>query len=216
MYFDLSTAKSVLCIGAHADDIEIGCGGTMLGLLSGNPDLRVDWVVMGCNPQRKAEALAAFEAWCQGRQNCFVHLFDFEDTLFPAQIVEIKRAMHGLAESINPDVIFTHRREDFHQDHRTLSEVTWNTFRSHLILEYEIPKYDGDLGNPNVFVPLSAQQASQKTDLLLNHFPSQQGKPWFNREMFNAIMRLRGMESKSASGLAEAFHARKIWLATQG
>ncbi len=212
MYFDLSTAKSVLCIGAHPDDIEIGCGGTILSLLSNNPELRVDWVVLGCNPQRKKEAQEAFGTWCKGSQNCIVHLFEFEDTLFPSQLVGIKRSLHKLAESMNPDLIFTHRREDFHQDHRTVSEVTWNAFRSHLILEYEIPKYEGDLGNPNVFVPLSTNLAMEKADLLMKHFPSQRIKTWFDRDMFQAIMRLRGMESKSPSGFAEAFHARKIWL----
>lgn len=214
MHFDLSVVKSVLCIGAHPDDIEIGCGGTILSLLSRIPDLRVDWAVFSSNSQRKAEALQAFHAWCGGNTNCVPHLFDFEDTLFPSQIVAIKKEMHRLSERVQPDIIFTHRREDLHQDHRTLAEVSWNTFRSHLILEYEIPKYEGDLGNPNVFAPLSAAHASQKIDLLLNHFASQQGKPWFDRETFQAIMRLRGVESKSASGFAEAFHGRKIWLAT--
>jgi len=202
----------VLCIGAHPDDIEIGCGGTVLGLLENNPHLKLDWVVMGCNALRKAEAQAAFEAWTNGRENCFAHLFEFEDTLFPSQIVEIKRAMHKLSESIQPDIIFTHRREDFHQDHRTLAEVTWNTFRGHLILEYEIAKYEGDLGNPNVFVPLTNEIATKKTEMLMNIFATQQTKPWYSRETFEAMMRLRGVESKSASGFAEAFHGRKIWL----
>jgi len=202
----------VLCIGAHPDDIEIGCGGTVLGLLANNHSLKLDWVVMGCNALRKAEAQAAFEAWTNGRENCFAHLFEFEDTLFPSQIVEIKRAMHKLSESIQPDIIFTHRREDFHQDHRTLAEVTWNTFRGHLILEYEIAKYEGDLGNPNVFVPLTNEIATKKTEMLMNIFATQQTKPWYSRETFEAMMRLRGVESKSASGFAEAFHGRKIWL----
>ena len=214
LYFNLSTARSVLCIGAHPDDIEIGCGGTILSLLASNPNLRLDWVVMGCNPERKTEALDAFQAWCQGHETRFVHIFEFTDTFFPSQIAEIKRAMHSLADTIQPDIIFTHRREDLHQDHRTLSEVTWNTFRKHLILEYEIPKYEGDLGNPNVFVPLTTELAQQKIDLLMRHFPSQQDKPWFVRPTFESIMRIRGIESKSASGLAEAFHGRKIWLAT--
>ena len=214
MYFDLSAAKSVLCIGAHPDDIEIGCGGTILSLLAKNPSLRVDWAVFGCNTQRTTEARDAFQAWSKGSVNCEAHLFAFEDTLFPSQIVEIKRAMHNISQTVRPDIVFTHRREDLHQDHRTLAEVTWNTFRHHLILEYEIPKYEGDLGNPNVFAPLSAEHASKKVDLLLNHFASQQGKPWFDRETFQAIMRLRGVECKSESGFAEAFHGRKVRLST--
>ncbi len=212
MFFDLSKANSILCIGAHPDDIEIGCGGTVLALLDNNPDLRLDWVVLGCNQLRKAEAQAAFEAWTNGRANCVSHFYDFEDTLFPSQIVDIKRAMHKLSESIHPDVIFTHRREDYHQDHRTLAEVTWNTFRGHLILEYEIAKYEGDLGNPNVFVSLTDEIALKKTEMLMNLFPTQQTKPWYNSGAFQSIMRLRGIEAKSASGFAEAFHGRKIWL----
>ena len=212
MFFDLSKAKSILCIGAHPDDIEIGCGGTVLALLDSNPDLKLDWVVFGCNQLRKAEAQAAFEAWTNRRANCVPHFYDFEDTLFPSQIVEIKRAMHKLSESIHPDVIFTHRREDYHQDHRTLAEVTWNTFRGHLILEYEIAKYEGDLGNPNVFVSLTDEIALKKTEMLMNLFPTQQTKPWYNSGAFQSIMRLRGIEAKSASGFAEAFHGRKIWL----
>jgi LmbE family N-acetylglucosaminyl deacetylase len=212
MFFNLSNAKSVLCIGAHPDDIEIGCGGTLLAILESNPNLRLDWVVMGCNESRKAEAQSAFKAWTNGRENCFSHLFDFEDTFFPSQIVEIKRAMHNLSTSMQPDIVFTHRREDFHQDHRKLAEVTWNTFRGHLILEYEIPKYEGDLGNPNVFVPLSNDMATRKSELLMNHFPSQHTKPWYRKETFEAIMRLRGVEAKSTSGYAEAFHGRKLWL----
>ena len=212
MFFDFSKTKSVLCIGAHPDDIEIGCGGTVLALLENNPDLKLDWVVLGCNELRKVEAQAAFESWTNRRDNCALHLFDFEDTLFPSQIVDIKRAMHKLSESIQPDIIFTHRREDFHQDHRTLAEVTWNTFRGHLILEYEIAKFEGDLGNPNVFVSLTDKIALKKTEMLMNLFPTQQTKPWYSSETFQAIMRLRGMEAKSASGFAEAFHGRKIWL----
>lgn len=212
MFFDVSKARSVLCIGAHPDDIEIGCGGTLLALLASNPELKLDWVVMGCNELRKAEAQAAFESWTKGCTNCRSHLFEFEDTLFPSQIVDIKKAMHKLSETIQPDLVFTHRREDFHQDHRTLAEVTWNTFRSHLILEYEIAKYEGDLGNPNVFVPLSNEIAIKKSEMLMKHFPTQQTKPWYSSQTFEAIMRLRGVESKSDSGFAEAFHGRKLWL----
>ena len=214
MFFNLAASQSVLCIGAHPDDIEIGCGGTILGLLKNNPSLRLDWAVMGCNAKRNVEAQEAFRVWCDGHANCQLHLFDFEDTLFPSQIAEIKKAIGKLSETISPDLIFTHRREDLHQDHRTLAEVTWNTFRQHFILEYEIPKYDGDLGNPNVFVPLGFEIAKQKVDLLMTHFASQQHKPWYRKETFEAIMRIRGVESKAESGFAEAFHGRKMWFST--
>ena len=159
---------------------------------------------MGCNAERNVEAREAFQAWTDGHANCRVHLFDFADTLFPSRINEIKQALHKLAETVRPDLIFTHRREDQHQDHRTVAEVTWNTFRQNLILEYEIPKYEGDLGNPNVFVPLASEIANQKSDLLMEHFPSQQSKPWYSKETFEAMMRIRGLESKAESGFAEA------------
>ena len=216
LFFNLAALQSVLCIGAHPDDIEIGCGGTLLSLLKNNPRLRLDWVVMGCNAERNVEANEAFQAWSDGRDNCHIHLFDFEDTLFPSHITDIRKELHKLSGTINPDLIFTHRREDLHQDHRTLAEVTWNAFRQHLILEYEIPKYEGDLGNPNVFMPLDREIAEQKVALLMTHFPSQQLKPWYRKETFEAIMRIRGLESKAESGFAEAFHGRKILLATDG
>ncbi|MEQ1826358.1 MAG: PIG-L deacetylase family protein [Pirellula sp.] len=212
MFFDLSGVRALVCIGAHPDDIEIGCGGTILSLLETNPEIRIDWVVVGCNGPRKQEAIEAFHGWCRNATNCSVHTFEFQDTLFPSQQVEIKRAIHAIAESSNPDIVFTHRLEDRHQDHRTLSELTWNAFRNHLILEYEIPKYEGDLGNPNVFIPLADKVAHKKIDLLTRFFPSQHGKPWFDAETFRALMHIRGVESKSASGYSEAFHARKIWL----
>jgi LmbE family N-acetylglucosaminyl deacetylase len=214
MHFELMRARSVLCLGAHPDDIEIGCGGTLLSMLKANPDLKVDWAVFSCNGPRLQEAKGAFQAWCQGAKNCSLHLFEFHDTMFPSQWPEIKQAVHTLGNSLQPDLIFTHRREDVHQDHRTLCEVTWNAFRNHTILEYEIPKYEGDLGNPNVYVPLTSEIASSKVELLLRLFNSQQDKPWYDAETFRALMRIRGVESKAESGFSEAFHARKIWLST--
>jgi LmbE family N-acetylglucosaminyl deacetylase len=212
MYFDLSHVQSLLCIGAHPDDIEIGCGGTLLTMFESNPEIQVDWVVVGCNGSRKQEALNAFRAYCGDARNCRVHLFEFEDTLFPSQQIEIKAAIHQLTKQCDPDLVFTHRREDLHQDHRVLAELTWNAFRNHCILEYEIPKYEGDLGQPNVFVPLEAYLVRRKVDLLWQSFPTQRDKPWFDEETFRSLMRIRGIESKSPSGYAEAFHGRKILL----
>jgi LmbE family N-acetylglucosaminyl deacetylase len=202
--------QSVLCIGAHPDDIEIGCGGTMLELASKNPDLRMDWIVFGCTPAREIEARSSFHRWFGNSPSRTIHTHFFSDTLFPSQRSEIKEQFRLHASNISPDVIFTHRREDLHQDHRLLAELTWQTFRSHLILEYEIPKYEGDLGNPNVFFPLKAETVQTKIQYLLDEFPTQREKPWFDRETFQAMMRIRGLESRAESGFAEAFHARKI------
>jgi LmbE family N-acetylglucosaminyl deacetylase len=210
--FDLGKVGTVLCIGAHPDDIEIGCGATILHMLERNPELSVHWLVVGCSMDRKTEALDAFHAWCGKRPTCKAYLLEFEDTLFPSMHVEIKRAIHELSATVNPDLIFTHRREDLHQDHRTLAEITWNAFRNHLILEYEIVKYDGDLGNPNLFVPISKETAERKLELLSSLFFTQQSKPWYSSGTFEAIMKIRGVEAKSESGFAEAFHARKLWL----
>jgi LmbE family N-acetylglucosaminyl deacetylase len=181
--------------------------------LARNPKLRLDWIVVGCNEQRLAEAKCAAAAWC-GEADVTIHAWEFQDTLFPSQMASIKESIHALSKSIQPDIVFTHRREDLHQDHRTLAEITWNAFRDHLILEYEIPKYEGDLGNPNTFMPLSKDVAERKMDLLMHLFPSQQNKPWYGRETFRAMMILRGLECKSPSGYAEAFHARKVLLGT--
>jgi LmbE family N-acetylglucosaminyl deacetylase len=207
---ELSNLQSVLCLGAHPDDIEIGCGGTLLELVSQNPNLKVDWVVFGCNAVRETEARASFRRWFGKSPSYKIHTHFFHDTLFPSQQSEIKEQFRQLSSSISPDVIFTHRREDVHQDHRLLAELTWQTFRSHLILEYEIPKYEGDLGNPNVFFPLKAETVQTKIQYLLDEFPTQREKPWFDRETFQAMMRIRGLESRAESGFAEAFHARKI------
>ncbi len=212
LQLSLSQAKAVLCLGAHADDIEIGCGGTLLTLLNARPELSVDWVVFSTTPERRQEALQSFQVWCGSFPNCKLHTFAFEDTLFPVQLREIKGTVAKLAKEVSPDLIFTHRLEDAHQDHRTIAEVTWNAFRDHLILEYEIPKYEGDLGRPNVYMPIDSMLAERKLSLLMGEFESQREKVWYEAATFRSLMQLRSIECRSPSGYAEAFHARKICL----
>lgn len=203
--------NSVLCLGAHSDDLEIGCGGTILRLLERFPGVKVHWVVLGTEGGRREEAQASAERLLAGAGHD-IRLCEFEDRYFPAQASEIKRVFDGLGRSVAPDLIFTHYRDDQHQDHRVVADLTWNTFRNHPILEYEIPKYEGDLGHPNLFVELPRPTCQAKIAHLLRAFPSQTAKYWFSEETFWATLRLRGIECRSASGYAEAFHARKIVL----
>jgi LmbE family N-acetylglucosaminyl deacetylase len=204
--------RTVLCLGAHADDLEIGCGGTLLRLLQSEPGITVHWVVFSAERDRRHEAIGSAEAMLACAASRDITICEFEDRYFPAQTMAIKQVFDGLGRSLSPDLIFTHYREDLHQDHRTLAELTWNTFRNHHILEYEIPKYEGDLGRPNVFVELSQPLCRAKIDHVLRAFPSQAGKYWFSDETFWAMLRLRGIECRSASGYAEAFHGRKLLL----
>jgi LmbE family N-acetylglucosaminyl deacetylase len=197
---------SVLAIGAHSDDIEIGCGGTLLRLASEVRTLDLTWVVLSAPGERADEAQAGANAF--GATTVAIH--DFEDAFF-SYTREVKDYFETL-KPVEPDLVLTHHGSDLHQDHRLVAELTWNTFRDHLVLEYEIPKYDGDLGRPNVFVPLAEELARRKVDALLSSFPSQAGKPWFDESLFRALLRLRGMECRSPSGLAEAFYARKLVL----
>jgi LmbE family N-acetylglucosaminyl deacetylase len=199
----------VLCLGAHSDDIEIGCGGTLLYLSSILPLLRFHWVVFSASGVRREEAAKAAELFTSG---CYKEtvLKDCRDGFLPYCGAKVKEFFEQMKSQVNPGLIFTHWHGDAHQDHRLLAELTWNTFRDHLILEYEIPKYDGDMGRPNVFLPLEATFCERKVDYLLEVFQSQRSKPWFDRETFRGLMRIRGMESNSPSGYAEAFHARKI------
>ncbi len=200
---------TVLCLGAHCDDIEIGCGGALLHLKAAVSRLRFHWVVFsatGARAQEAATAAGLFTAGCEHK----VVLKGYRDGFLPYSGGEVKNSFEDLKAQVNPDLIFTHWSGDAHQDHRLISELTWNTFRNHLILEYEVPKYDGDLGRPNVFVPLDAPCFETKLDYLFQAFASQQGKRWFDRQTFLGLMRLRGMESNSPSGYAEAFHARKL------
>ena len=198
---------SVLAIGAHADDIELGCGGTLLHLAREVPRLELAWVVLSASGERRAEAEAGARAFGATE----VEIEDFEDAFFKYG-PEVKRHFEALKGRLRPDVVLTHHGSDLHQDHRLVAELTWNTFRDQLVLEYEIPKYDGDLGAPNAFVPLDEELAARKVEALLASFPSQASKPWFDESLFRALLRLRGMECRSPSGLAEAFYARKLVL----
>ena len=198
----------VLCIGAHADDIEIGCGGTLLQLAREQPELSCDWVVFSATPQRAEEARASARRFLRGVRTCRITVLSFEDGFFPYQGAEIKRYFENLKPS-QPDLIFTHYHQDRHQDHRLLSDLTWNTFRDHFILEYEIPKYDGDLGQPNSYVHLDAADCDAKIETLLSCFASQRSKHWFTADTFQALMRLRGLEAASPTRFAEGFYVRK-------
>ena len=205
---DASAASRVLALGAHCDDIEIGCGGTLLRLLAERPRLEVRWVVFSSTPARAAEAKASAAAFLQGTRSEVV-VRDYRDGFLPYAGGAVKDEFEALKRDFAPDLVFTHYRDDRHQDHRLVSELTWNTWRNHLILEYEIPKYDGDFGSPNVFAPLPAAVMERKVELLLKHFPSQAGKPWFTPDLFRAVARIRGMESVAPDTLAEGFYCRK-------
>jgi LmbE family N-acetylglucosaminyl deacetylase len=201
---------SVLCLGAHSDDIEIGAGGTLLTLLGHEHELHVSWCVLSGSESRRAEAEASARDFLHGAASQRVQLLQFQDGFFPAQICEIKTWFEQLKESVKPDLILTHRRDDLHQDHREVSRHTWNTFRDHLILEYEIPKWDGDLGQPNLYVPLTKAVLQRKIELLTVHFGTQRAKDWFDPNVFHGLARLRGMECRAPQYVAEAFFARKI------
>lgn len=200
---------TVLCLGAHCDDIEIGCGGSLLHLKAAFPRLKFHWVVFSAAGLRGEEATKAAELFTAGCDKEIV-LKDFRDGFLPYSGGKVKDFFEEMKGHVNPDLIFTHWHGDAHQDHRLLSELTWNTFRNHLILEYEIPKYDGDMGRPNLFVSLESPLCENKVDYLFEAFDSQRTKQWFDRQTFLGLMRIRGMESNSPSGYAEAFHARKV------
>lgn len=202
----------VLALGAHADDIEIGCSGTVMRLLDERPGTAVTWVVMSAPDGRSQEAENSAKAILAPALEQTIVIKDFRDGYFPYAGGSIKDLFEDLQGTCSPDVIFTHRTEDLHQDHRLIAELTWQTFRDHLILEYEVPKYDGDFGNPNVFSAISEQLSRRKMDHLMTHFPSQGHRRWFTEETFLSILRLRGMESASPTGYAEAFSCRKIVL----
>lgn len=204
----LKNAKRLLFLGAHSDDIEIGCGGTILRLTKSNPELEVIWVVFGADGNRRREARLSAQLFLKDAGRSRIVLKRFRTSFFPAQEELIKKSFETLKRSFNPDIVFTHYREDRHQDHRLLSNLTWNTFRNHFILEYEIPKYDGDLGIPNLFVPLDQAVCRRKVQHLCRIFGTQKSKHWFSEDTFLALMRLRGVES--ASRYAEAFHCRKM------
>jgi LmbE family N-acetylglucosaminyl deacetylase len=210
----LSSLSRVLCLGAHCDDIEIGCAGTLLMLRRLNPDVSIRMVVFSGAAERVEEARKSVEALCGDSNGFNLTVKGFRDSYFPFQGQEIKECFGELCAEPDPELIFTHYRNDLHQDHRLVSELTWNTFRDHCILEYEIPKYDGDLGVPNVFVHLDERTCDQKIAHICRSFPTQLTKPWFSPETFRATLRLRGIESRSPYGYAEGFYGRKLILAS--
>lgn len=200
----------VLCVGAHCDDIEIGCGGTLLALQQHHPRVRVHWLVLTSDARRRAEAMRSIDAYLQPAARGEVRVHDLPDGRLPACFDTVKEHFEDLRAAVSPHLVFTHHGGDRHQDHALLNEVTWQTFRDHMIWEYEIPKYDGDLSTPNVYVPLPSGLAKRKTKIIMGAFPSQRGKTWFRSENLLALMRLRGLECRSESGFAEAFHCRKL------
>jgi LmbE family N-acetylglucosaminyl deacetylase len=200
----------ILCLGAHSDDIEIGCGGTLLKLIDLYPDLHIHWVVMGASGNREQEASNSAFSVLESVIHKKVIVRGFRDGFFPYHGSEIKECFEELKFEISPDLILTHYRDDRHQDHRLISDLTWNTFRDHLIWEYEIPKYDGDLSSPNLFVHLSEEICRKKVDNLFTNFESQSNKGWFTEDVFLSILRIRGMESNSPSKYAEGFYCRKM------
>jgi len=211
--FDLDArTPSILLLGAHCDDIEIGCGGTVMQLVRQFSSARFTWVTLSSDGQRAAETRAAAARLLEGARNAEVRVEQFRGSYFPYDGAAIKDYFEGLKQ-FAPDLIFTHYRDDLHQDHRITNELTWNTFRDHLILEYEIPKFDGDLGKPNVFVSLTRAELGRKCDILSECFPSQASRTWFTSETFEAIARLRGIECNAPEGYAEAFYGRKFTIA---
>lgn len=202
--------KEFLFIGAHCDDIEIGCGGVVLRLIKEYPKAFFRWIVLSSTEQRAAEALISSDLFLAATSNKEVLINNFRNGYLPYIGAEIKDYFERIKKTVNPDVIFTHYGQDYHQDHRILSELTWNTFRNHFILEYEIPKYDGGLNSPNIFFPLTQSESQKKVDILLQCFTSERSsKNWFTKETFQGLMRLRGVECNAPSGYAEAFYCRK-------
>jgi LmbE family N-acetylglucosaminyl deacetylase len=204
--------RNVLCLGAHSDDLEIGCGGTVMKLVEGRNPPAFTWVVFSADTTREVEARQSAQILLSKVSSRRIIIKKFRDGFLPYEGGLIKETFEEIKELVSPDLILTHYRGDLHQDHRLISELTWNTFRNHLILEYEIPKYDGDLGTPNTFVPLDESLCHEKLDMILANFPSQHGKHWFSAELVRALLRVRGMECNSPSQYAEAFYARKLVL----
>lgn len=208
----LQKPEAILLLGAHCDDIEIGCGASILRLTEEYPDATWHWVVFSSSEVREKEARKSADAFLRGVRRKNVIIKNFRNGYFPYVGADIKDYFESLKNEVSPDIIFTHYRDDLHQDHRTISELTGNTFRDHLILEYEIMKYDGDLGRPGVFMPSSVEKMTTKIDYLFQFFASQHDKQWFSRETFRSLMQLRGIECNSASGYAEAYFCRKLVL----
>jgi LmbE family N-acetylglucosaminyl deacetylase len=211
---NLNRVKRVLCLGAHSDDIEIGCGGTVLRMVERSKSIEFYWLVLCANPTRAKEAKRSANVFLSGARNKTIIVKSFRDGFLPYVGPPVKECFEELKKSFTPDVILTHCRHDLHQDHRVVCELTWNTFRNHFILEYEIPKYDADLRSPNFFVPLSETQARKKVKSLIRYFNTQQNKQWFSEELFYGLMRLRAAEAASPTRYAEAFYCRKTLLGT--
>jgi LmbE family N-acetylglucosaminyl deacetylase len=203
------SSLELLCIGAHSDDIEIGLGGTILGLIESGVDLRVHWCVCSAEGQRADEARASATDFLAGAREYRLHIGALADSYFPSQARDLKHWLAAIREQAEPDIVFTHQSEDAHQDHRQVSEATWNLFRDHMILEYEIPKWDGDLTRPNMYVALTEQQMERKAALLKQHFGTQRSKDWFDADTFKGLARIRGMECRASERYAEAFHMKK-------
>jgi LmbE family N-acetylglucosaminyl deacetylase len=210
----LANVRRVLCLGAHSDDIEIGAGGTILSLIHANPATEFYWVVFSGNPVRRAEARASAKAFLLEAQGKRVRTEQFRESYFPSQWAAIKDRLELIRKRYDPDLVLTHCRDDRHQDHRVLSDLAWNTFRNHLILEYEILKYDGDLGTPNIYIPISREVVRRKVSLLTKHFRSQTGKHWFTEDAFLSLMRIRGIECAAPECYAEAYYGRKLSVGT--
>ncbi|MFO1468567.1 MAG: PIG-L deacetylase family protein [Steroidobacteraceae bacterium] len=209
---DFRPAATVLCLGAHCDDIEIGCAGALLELQERDPSLHFVWVVFSRDDQREAETRSACARLLGTGSRCQLEVHGFQGSYFPYVGPALKDCFESIKSRVEPDLIFTHFLQDRHQDHRVIAELTWNTFRNHAILEYEIPKYEGDLDSPNVYFPVSRSNVERKVDTLMTCFPSQLERAWFDADLFRGVMRLRGVECNSASRYAEAFHARKVML----
>jgi LmbE family N-acetylglucosaminyl deacetylase len=208
-------ALRVLCIGAHCDDIEIGCGGTLLALQTAGVIDRIGWVVLSGREARRGETEHAMRLLVAEDARDRLVFGDFTDGSMPSEYKAIKAFFESLKEIPAPDLILTHHRDDRHQDHRIVNQMTWNTFRDHLILEYEIPKWDGELGQPNLYVPIAHELGERKISILLQAYASQAGRDWFTRDTFEAMLRLRGIECRAESGWAEAFHTRKLRLSAR-
>jgi len=211
LQLDTSSAVKILCLGAHSDDIEIGCGGTILRLLRQYPNSVLHWVVFSASGIRATEAERASKLFAGTAAFQGPLLKTFQDGFMPFLGAEVKKVFEEL-KPVAPDLIFTHNRKDAHQDHRLISELTCQTFRDHLILEYEIPKYDGDLGQPNLFVPLELDVCDKKISFIMDTFTSQHARSWFRRETFLGLMQLRGVECNAPSGYAESFYSHKLVL----
>jgi len=202
--------ERVLCLGAHCDDLEIGCGGTVLSIAGSARPPEFTWVVFSSDATREAEALRSAESLLRGARGARIVIKKFRDGFLPYEGATVKEAFEELKGMVAPDLVLTHHRNDLHQDHRLISELTWNTFRDHLILEYEVPKYDGDLGVPNFFVPLDEGLCRRKIETILTSFTSQREKRWFSEDLFRSLMRVRGMECNAPDDYAEAFYCRKL------